>query len=64
MDRVEGRLKDLSAFQDRLQVGEHGRDVIRGHDPDRLALQFFSFEPPMNAAEYESVIPYIYGADL
>ena len=63
-DRVEGRLKAFSAFQDRLQIGEHGRDVIRGHDPDRLPLQFSNLEPPMDAAEYRTMMSYIYGADL
>jgi hypothetical protein len=64
MDRVEGRLKALSAVQDRLQLGEHHGDVIRGHDPDRLPLQFSNLEPPMDPTEYPRMIPYIYGADL
>jgi hypothetical protein len=64
MDRVEGRLKALSAFQDRGQFGEHRRDVIRGHDPDRLPLQFLNFEPPLDAADYEVMMAQIYGVDV
>jgi catechol 2,3-dioxygenase-like lactoylglutathione lyase family enzyme len=64
MDRVEGRLKALSAFQDRNQFGEHRRDVIRGHDPDRLPLQFLNFEPPMDATDYEVMMSQIFGVDL
>jgi hypothetical protein len=64
MDRVEGRLKALSAFQDRSQFGKHRRDVIRGHDPDRLPLQFMNLEAPMDAADYQSMVSQIYGIDL
>ncbi len=64
MDRVEGRLKALSGFQDRVRLGEHRRDVILGHDPDRLPLQFINFEPPMDTDDYEVMMSQIYGVDV
>ena len=65
LQRVEGRLKALSAFQDRQQHGEDGRvRIVRGHDPDRLPLAFMSYEPPLSSDEYRSVLSLIYSWDL
>ena len=65
LDRVEGRLRALSAFQDRQQHGEDGRvRLVRGHDPDRLPLAFMKYEPPLTSDEYRSVLSLIYSWDL
>jgi catechol 2,3-dioxygenase-like lactoylglutathione lyase family enzyme len=65
LDRVEERLKALSAFQVRQQLGDHGRiGLVRGHDPDRLPLGFMSYEAPLTDAEYRSVSPLIYSWDV
>lgn len=64
LDRVEGRLKALSAFQDRHQYGEGGRvALVRGHDPDRLPLAFVSYERPLTGAEHRGAFSLIYGWD-
>jgi catechol 2,3-dioxygenase-like lactoylglutathione lyase family enzyme len=64
LDRVEGRLKALSAFQDRQQQGQEGRvQLIRAHDPDRLPLAFVSYERPLTGAEHRDAFPLIYGWD-
>ena len=65
LERVEGRLKALSTFQDRRQHGQNGRvQLVRGHDPDRLPLTFMSYEPPLTSDEYRSVLPLIYTWDV
>jgi catechol 2,3-dioxygenase-like lactoylglutathione lyase family enzyme len=65
LERVEGRLKALSAFQDRKQQGEDGRiGLVQGHDPDRLPLAFLSYEPPLTEADYRSLLSLIYAWDL
>ena len=65
LERVEGRLRALSVFQDRQQQGEDGRvRVVRGHDPDRLPLAFMSYEPPLSSDEYRSVLSLIYSWDV
>jgi len=65
LDRVEGRLKAQSAFQDRQEHGEGGRvRLVRGHDPDRLPLAFMSYEPPLANDEYRGVLSLIYSWDL
>ena len=64
LDRVEGRLKALSRFQDRQQRGDQGRiEIVRGHDPDRLPLAFLSYERPLSGAEHRSTFPLIYSWD-
>jgi len=65
LNRVEGRLRARSAFQDRQQHGKDGRvRLVRGHDPDRLPLAFMSYEPPLSRDEYRSVLSFIYSWDL
>jgi catechol 2,3-dioxygenase-like lactoylglutathione lyase family enzyme len=65
LDRVEGQLKSMSAFQDRQQHGEDGRvQLVRGHDPDRLPLTFMSYQPPLTGDEYRSVLSLVYTWDL
>lgn len=65
LDRVEGHLTALSAFQDRQQFGEDGRvGLVRGHDPDRLPLAFVSYEQPLTGAEHRAAFSLIYGWDL
>jgi len=64
LDRIEGRLKALSAFQDRQQRGDHGQvGLVRGHDPDRLPIAFVSYERPLTGVERRGALSQIYGWD-
>ncbi len=65
LDRIEERLKALSAFQDRQQHGQDGRlQLVRGHDPDRLPLTFVTYEPPLTREENLSVLSLVYTWDV
>jgi catechol 2,3-dioxygenase-like lactoylglutathione lyase family enzyme len=65
LNRIEGRLKGLSAFQDRRQLGEGGGiGLVRGHDPDRLPLAFVSYERPLTGAEHRDALSLTYGWDV
>ena len=65
LDRVEQRLRALSAFQDRQLHGDDGRvRMVRGHDPDRLPLSFVTYEPPLTSDEYRSVLSLVYSWDV
>lgn len=64
LDRVEERLKALSAFEGRQQRGEDGRiGLVRGRDPDRLPLAFWNYERPMTLAQRQAAFSTIYGWD-
>lgn len=65
LDRVEGRLKARSAFQDRQQRDDKGRiDIVRGHDPDRLPLAFVGSERLLTGLDHRSVFSLMYGWDV
>jgi catechol 2,3-dioxygenase-like lactoylglutathione lyase family enzyme len=61
LDRIESRLKALSAFQDRQERGEGSRvEMVRGLDPDRLPLAFVGCERPLTSAEHRDAFSLIY----
>jgi catechol 2,3-dioxygenase-like lactoylglutathione lyase family enzyme len=65
LDRVEERLKALSAFQDRYQFGgDDGVHAVRAHDPDRLPLAFMSYQSPLTAAAYQRMGSLMYSWDV
>jgi catechol 2,3-dioxygenase-like lactoylglutathione lyase family enzyme len=65
LDRIEERLKALSAFQDRQQRGKDGGiGMVRGHDPDRLPLAFMNYGLPLAEEDQRDLLPLIYGWDL
>ncbi len=66
LDRVEDRLRALDAFRDRRFLDEAKQfEVLRGHDPDRLALMFVAYEAGKRVSlqDYCRALTLMYGMD-
>ncbi len=67
LDRVEARLRSREAFRDRQTIDGPGRlELVRGHDPDRLALLFVASETGtvMSRHAYRQALAQLYAVDL
>jgi catechol 2,3-dioxygenase-like lactoylglutathione lyase family enzyme len=61
LDEVERRLRRAEAFDRRDRVGPPGHfEIVRGHDPDRLPLAFFTLDGPLTAADAASLAELLY----
>lgn len=65
LDRVEGRLRDLAAFQDRRFLDEaESFEMVYGHDPDRLPLGFVAHKGELSGDDYRRALARMYSIDL
>lgn len=68
LERVEARLQAHDLFRDRGRLEADGTvvELVRGHDPDRLPLNFVAYETPltMTSAAYANVVLSMYTLDL
>jgi hypothetical protein len=67
LDRVEQRLRGLSAFTERKIIDLTERfEAVRGHDPDRLPLAFVAQESgrTSSSADYDEVWIQLYTMDI
>lgn len=66
LDRVEGRLRALDAFRSRRPLPDNSGEFIHGHDPDRLALVFLSYnsEPDLSAGHFRSLTELMFALDV
>lgn len=67
LDQVEARLREADAFRDRASLPDReGLQVVRGYDPDRLALSFVAddSETAMSPEDYRAVLGWMYTMDV
>ncbi len=61
LDEVERRLRRGGAFDRRDRVGAPGHfEIVRGHDPDRLPLAFFTLDGAITAADAATLAELLY----
>ena len=61
LDEVERRLRQGGAFDRRDRVGAPGHfEIVRGHDPDRLPLAFFTLDGAISPADAATLAELLY----